>query len=111
MLYWFMRRGYKATLGEIMRSGEGWAYEFRARLVDAQRKFGYHWTCEKRTPRTENIYRIMPPDRNQMRFACILAAAFLFLSGCTWVDAYRVHRDYPIPCDDALSNCGKEPAR
>lgn len=129
MLYWFMRHGYKATLGEILRSGEDWTYEFRARLVDAQTKFGYHWSCEKRTPRTENIYRIMPPDQGQMRFAGLLAVLFLILAGCSTfcmtdggkavsrrqADHLRkagtaVHCYDDVPeCDDRLSNCGKEP--
>lgn len=69
MIDWFQRHGYKATLGEILQSGERWSYEFRARLVDARTKYGYSHTCEKGETPAKNVYRIMPPDGNQMRLA------------------------------------------
>jgi hypothetical protein len=68
MLEWFRLHGDRATLDQILRSGERWSYEFRARLVDAKRK-GYFHTCEKGKTPGENIYRLVPPDGNQMKMA------------------------------------------
>jgi hypothetical protein len=68
MAEWFMRRGGVATLRDIIRSGESWSYEWRARATDA-RKRGYFITLERGDTPSENRYRLIPPDGNQMRMA------------------------------------------
>jgi hypothetical protein len=67
MLSWFNRRGNEATLRDILQSHEPWSYEFRARLTDAKTRLGITHTCEQRKPRSENLYRIVYPEGNQMR--------------------------------------------
>lgn len=69
MLAWFKAHGNQATLRQILDSHERWSYEFRARLADAKRQRGVSHTCELREPRSENLYKIIEPDGEQMRLA------------------------------------------
>lgn len=68
LIVWFSARPQGATLGEILRSGERWSYEWRARITDAKKK-GYFHTCERGTTPSENRYRLIIPEGNQMRCA------------------------------------------
>lgn len=60
MIYWFRMKGGKATLGQILTSGEPWCSEFRARMSDAKRKEIAHFVCHKnyRQP-SMNLYQIV----------------------------------------------------
>lgn len=59
MVYWFRMKGHRATLGEILKSGESWAYEFRARMTDARKK-GIEFVCQQdpHVP-SKNLYRLI----------------------------------------------------
>lgn len=56
----FKARNGFATLGEILRSGEPWVWEGRARF-DGLRRKGYQITCNKGKSPSENLYRLIPP--------------------------------------------------
>lgn len=69
VIVWFEVRHGKATLGEILRSGEPWSYEWRARATDLRHK-GYVITYQRGATPTENVYTVVPPEENgQMRIA------------------------------------------
>jgi len=63
LVAWFKSRDGQATLGEILGSGEGWSYEFRARATDLRKK-GYVITCERGRRPSENLYRVIEPEAN-----------------------------------------------
>lgn len=67
MIFWFRMRGCKATLGEILSSGEPWGYEVRARMSEARKK-GIAFVLERGKTPSENLYR-MVEHKGQMRFA------------------------------------------
>jgi len=60
MVQWFKAHDGFATLGEILKSGEPWSYEFRARATDL-RKEGYRITCDRGDHPSRNLYRLRPP--------------------------------------------------
>lgn len=69
MVSWFEKRGGKATLEEILTSGEPWSYEFRARATDLRKK-GFVIICERGTMPSFNRYTVIPPEENgQLRIA------------------------------------------
>lgn len=59
MVWWFKMKGHKATLGEILQSGEPWAYEFRSRMSDAKRRGVAFFSCQvdRKNP-SSNLYRL-----------------------------------------------------
>ena len=59
---WFKARNGFATLGEILKSGEPWSYEFRARATELRRQ-GYTITCERGPRPSENLYRLTDPKQ------------------------------------------------
>lgn len=62
----FISHGHKLTLGQILKSPIG--YEWRARATEL-RKQGFTIVLERGKRPSENLYRLTPPDGNQMRFA------------------------------------------
>ena len=58
---WFKARNGFATLGEILKSGEPWSYEVRARFTDLRRA-GYTITCDRGPRPGENLYRLHGPE-------------------------------------------------
>jgi hypothetical protein len=58
MCEWFRIRGCRATLGEILRSGELWVHEFNARKTDA-RKRGIEFVLQRGSKPSENVYRMI----------------------------------------------------
>lgn len=69
MVRWFERHGGKATLGDILSSGERWAHEFNARKTDA-RKRGYVLILYRGKTPSGNIYHCIAPEPSgQMRIA------------------------------------------
>lgn len=67
LVYWFRMKGGRATLGEILRSGEPWAYEWRARVTEARKK-GIAFVLERGKTPSENTYRMIE-QKGQMDFA------------------------------------------
>lgn len=65
MVHWFKARRGQATLAEIIRCGEPWAYEFRARATDA-RKRGYDFVLQRGKRPSENLYRLVEPTTGQI---------------------------------------------
>lgn len=63
MIAWFRAHGNKATLAEILSSGERWSYEWRARATDARKK-GYVITLERGSSPSQNLYRLVDQDSN-----------------------------------------------
>lgn len=61
MVHWFRMNNHEATLDYILRSGEPWSYEFRARMTDA-RKRGYNFVCVKAKRPGDNLYRLIETD-------------------------------------------------
>lgn len=62
----FIYHGHKLTLGQILQTKL--AAEYRARMTDL-RKQGFTITLERGKKPSDNLYRIMPPDGAQTRFA------------------------------------------
>lgn len=61
MIWWFQMHRGKATLGEILQSGEPWSYEFRARMTDAKKR-GIHFRCQRNKPPSANLYSLVAFD-------------------------------------------------
>lgn len=60
MVYWFRMHQGKATLGEILRSGEPWSYEFRARMTDAKKRGVAFFSCQQDHKQPSmNLYRLI----------------------------------------------------
>ena len=57
---WFKARNGFATLGEILNSGEPFAWEIRARFTEL-RKEGWTITCDRGPRPSENLYRLSEP--------------------------------------------------
>lgn len=69
MVSWFKRNNGTATLSEILRCGEPWSYEFRARATDLRKK-GYRIVCERGTKPSDNRYQLFEPESSgQLRLA------------------------------------------
>lgn len=69
MVEWFKRQGGSATLDQILKSGERWSYEWRARATDA-RKQGYVIALERGKIPSDNRYSLVEPESNgQLRLA------------------------------------------
>lgn len=65
MVEWFRFHGCRATLGEILKSGEAWSYEFRARMTDAKKR-GIRFACQQdRKCPSNNLYRLMEQQGQQ----------------------------------------------
>lgn len=58
MIHWFRMHNCSATLGEILRSGEPWSYEWRARVTEARKK-GIAFVLERGKTPSENRYRMI----------------------------------------------------
>ena len=58
---WFKARNGFATLGEILKSGEPWGYEWRARASE-MRRAGFTITCDRGPRPSENLYRLHGPE-------------------------------------------------
>lgn len=69
IIEWFRKRNGFATLGEILKSGEEWSYEFRARATELRKK-GYVITCDRGQNPSENLYRVIPPEENGQLRIC-----------------------------------------
>jgi hypothetical protein len=67
MIWWFRMHDCQATLGEILRSNEPWAYEFRARMTEARKK-GIAFALERGTKASDNKYRMFE-QKGQMDLA------------------------------------------
>lgn len=65
MVDWFRRRGGAATLADILRSGQRWSYEWRARATDA-RKQGYVIALQRGKTPSENLYRLVEGNQMEM---------------------------------------------
>lgn len=66
---WFMRRGGRATLRDILNSGEPWMHEWNARKTDLRGK-GFVVLLERGKTKSDNLYTVIPPEANgQMRIA------------------------------------------
>lgn len=63
MVYWFRMHEGKATLAEILKSGEAWSYEFRARMTDARKK-GIQFVCHRGQTPSLNEYRLVFYESN-----------------------------------------------
>lgn len=69
MIEWFKFHDNKATLGEILQSGEPWAYEFRARATDLRHQ-GFVITCLRNKMPSDNLYTVYEPEPSgQLRMA------------------------------------------
>jgi hypothetical protein len=64
MVLWFDRRGGKATLRDILQSGERWMHKCTARISDA-RKQGYRIECVRGQRPSDNLYMIQPPAKEE----------------------------------------------
>jgi hypothetical protein len=57
----FRRRGYKATLGELLEDGRyTFAHTFTARISELRQK-GYEIKCERAKIPSDNVYIMIPP--------------------------------------------------
>ena len=69
MGFWFRMKGRKATLGEILSSGELWVHEFNARKAEARAK-GYVFILHRGTTPSENVYTMAAePGQQQTEIA------------------------------------------
>lgn len=69
LVHWFRSHNNRATLGEILQSGEPWCHEFNARKANA-RKQGYVFLFERGKTASENVYQLVTPEETgQLRFA------------------------------------------
>lgn len=60
----FKRRGWKATLGELLEEGRyTFAYKFTARVSEL-RTMGYIITCDRAKIPSDNVYTMTPPKTN-----------------------------------------------
>lgn len=67
---WFKSRGGAATLGEILRSGEAWSYEWRARATDLRKKGRYDLVLRRGKRATDNVYVLCEREESgQMKIA------------------------------------------
>lgn len=65
LLDMFIAHGHKLTLGQILQTRL--AAEYRARMTDLRKK-GFTITLERGKQPSDNLYRLIPPDGNQMRW-------------------------------------------
>jgi hypothetical protein len=69
MIAWFKRRGGSATLGEILRSGEPWAYEWRARATNLRQKTRYDLQLVRGQRANDNRYSLVEKPYMQTEIA------------------------------------------
>lgn len=63
----FKRNHFRMQLGHILKFP--WGYEARARFSELRQE-GYTITCEKAKKPSDNLYILIPPDKNgQTSFA------------------------------------------
>ena len=60
MVSWFNAKRNRATLGEMMVSGEPWVYEFRARMSELRRR-GYQFELKRGSRPSDNLYTMTEP--------------------------------------------------
>ncbi len=61
----FRKNGNNLTLGYVLQFP--WGYKFASRCADL-RKEGYRIICEEKEKASDNLYRLVPPEGNQMRW-------------------------------------------
>lgn len=69
MVNWFKRRGGSATLGEILASGEPWAYEWRARATNLRQKGRYDLHLVRGPRASDNRYSLVEKPYLQTEIA------------------------------------------